>query len=208
MSLPGQDSFTQADSTDIASYGAPDWNGNVGGLYVFSNEVTNWASQSVYRRILESFNDDHETRMTLKLRGTTNGWWLGPAARVDAGGADSCYAFQWGQSATARRRYVKRVTSTTTVLGTDNTTPSADDVFAIRVVGSDISTYINGVAWNSTTDASLGTGDPGIYGTGTSNGSTSGDDWWADDYPYTSLGHPASRRRGREVIGQEGVRIF
>lgn len=205
MSLPASDAFTNTDGVIITTHNAS-FSLVIGGLYILSNALQNAAaSQAIGYWNADSFSADQYCQMTAAGVSGTATQWFGPACRVLTTGAETCYFFNWGKAGAAQRRYGKRIAGSNTVLSNDNTAATPGDVFKLQCVGTTITALINGGTWNSTTDSAISAADPaGIYsqGGGTAN---LGDDFLADNY---SAGHPAARRFGRRVAGQDGVRIF
>lgn len=119
---------------------------------------------------------------------------VGVIGRKDSTTTRSFYAAHGVYSATPEYRLIKRVTGTSTTLGTNAQDPVNGDVVKLRSDGSSHSLYVNGVELvTPVTDTAItGNTRAGIMYIGANvSDSATLDDWKAYDYPL-----PSSRSRG------------
>jgi hypothetical protein len=155
------DNFNRADENPIAS----PWVAVEGTIYLgvafADNEVTGggFGIRNCVRYGGAGLGANQEAQVRVKTASiSTNELFLGPCVRC-ASGAVSYYAFH---SDNAQSKIIKVVAGTPTTLVGGGAPTVATDVMRLRVVGTTLTAYINGVQELTITDASLASGDPGF----------------------------------------------
>lgn len=127
----------------------------------------------------DTFHSDQEASVTFTAVGVADRG--GPAVRVDTA-ADTAYAVDVDGFNGADRRLIRIASGgVKTVIGTVNIAPVAGDRVTLRVVGSTLTVYVNGVLVDTVVDATLTTGAPGMYYQRSNTGVTRLDDFVGTD---------------------------
>jgi hypothetical protein len=164
-----------------ANYGelGPDWEIIRGGFRITANTFDAVTSDS-YAKVAEAtvnFSDDHEAEIRIATRATFDS--LGPAVRIIANG---CYAISSDGTNNSDRRiaYIKD-NSTKIIIGTTNITFVAGDIIKLRVQGSTLTAYKNGVQIDQVSNTAITSGQPGIFYNRGNINTSKGDNFYAVD---------------------------
>lgn len=185
MSLPVTANFTGSDGNDLVTINT-NFSTNSGTFTIISNAVYCSASNALVRWNADTFADNQYCQMKVNSVGVTSGFHIGPACRCATGGAQTAYSFQFETSLnTVKRRLVKTVTGTNTILATDTTLAVVGQIFKLKVIGTQLEGQKDGTTVLSISDSAISSGSGGIFGVGSYNLHTA-DDWEAGDLGSSS----------------------
>lgn len=176
--LVGPDPFTAADTTDLTTYNA-NWVQTTAGAFVINTNSVSAAPTANHeaRWSAVTFPNDQWAQGTIVSLGTAR---IGPAVRVDTGGARTCYAFR--RTPTPARQLVKDVAGALTQLGAVAADFTVSDVAYVEAVGTAVTAKRNGaIDVGPITDAAIVAGAAGLHADGVST-ATQLDDWSAGNF--------------------------
>ena len=187
------DDFNRADNADLGT----DWAGLLGNCKIVTNTVqpttTGTECAEGFGAGTTDFTDDHSSQVTLSTFNSAAESGIGVIVRAVSNTFYACYAN-------------RNAASTTTVIGEwtagvfasltseNSTTWAATDTIKLKVIGSTLTCYRNGAQLLTTTDATITTGQPGIYAYVITSATTTTifDDWAGSDEVASSTRRPQS----------------
>lgn len=160
--LPGW-ATVATDNFQRGSLGA-NWTVNSGGFDLVSNQIrSNSATRGAVRWSANAFNADQFASLVIGAATGATADELGPAVRIDTGGADSHYDFFTRGTLDFVFLY-KTVAGVRTFLTQLAMTINQGDTLRLEVQGNNLTGKVNGVTKLTATDSSLAAGAAGVAG--------------------------------------------
>jgi len=195
--LKYRDTFNYSNG-ELATVSSGNWTNLLNDIDIFNGEFyeTDGSTRS-YAAVSTSvydFLDNHESEILITALNV--GDRIGPGVRLTSSGgyALSIDGFNDGG------RAILRIDGTNgTIIGTVPIVPVVGDTLTLRVVGNQISAYINNVLIDTVTDNTYSTGQPGIYYNRTNVNTSRGDNFVAYSIVEDSIGIKYNRKLTADV---------
>lgn len=191
MTLPATDAFTAASDQALATYSAS-WTIVAGGFTVMADgDYVRCSSgnPAAARWNADAFNDNQYSQGVVKGPYSAR---IGPAARIDTGGASTWYDYTYWE---VDRQLAKVVAGSRTQLGSSGPAPAANKVVRLECSGTTITPIYDGstdASIGAQTDASISSGAAGIGGI--AGADTRFDTWEGGNLAGGATGQPTIAR--------------
>lgn len=177
FALSDSDAFTGTNGTDLTTTG---WTQqSTFGFTIQSNhaDATGSAQDNFLFRTAGTWSNDQESSATFTI---TDGSYMGVTVRASGtGGSAARYYFLTNCSSFSALG--KTTAGSNSSISTSFAHPASGSVVTLRVVGTTLTVYDDGVSIGSFTDSDVASGNPGIYGNDSGGSASYVDDWAGND---------------------------
>lgn len=182
MTVLATDTFNRANDASIGT-GASWARSDGDNIPIISNQAgkaSGGTGYALFYNTAATWPNNHWSQLTIKILANATDEGMGPSVRMQAtGGAGNAY---FVQASTTETRLYKKIAGAFTQLGSDAAACAVNDVLYIEVQGTTIVVKINGTTVITVTDASISSGNAGIWSSEGGTAADAIDDWSGGDF--------------------------